>query len=45
MAADASIKVASEKNVRYVSRGGEKLHAAFEAWPAIVPSMVAPFWT
>ena len=37
VAADASIKVASEKNVRYVSRGGEKLHAAFEAWPAIVP--------
>ena len=37
VAADASIKVASEKNVRYVSRGGEKLHAAFEAWPEIVP--------
>ena len=37
VAADASIKVASEKNVRYVSRGGEKLHAAFEAWPDIVP--------
>ena len=37
IAVDASIKVASEKNVRYVSRGGEKLHAAFEAWPAIVP--------
>ena len=34
---DASIKVASEKNVRYVSRGGEKLHAAFEEWPEIVP--------
>merc|ERR1719247_3283517 len=35
--ADASISVASEKNVRYVSRGGEKLHAAFEAWPEVVP--------
>ena len=37
VAADASIKVDSAKNVRYVCRGGEKLHAAFEAWPEIVP--------
>jgi len=37
VSADASITVASDKNVRYVSRGGEKLHAAFEAWPEIVP--------
>lgn len=37
VAADASITVASGKNARYVSRGGEKLHAAFEAWPEIVP--------
>ena len=37
IAVDASITVDSAKNARYVSRGGEKLHAAFEAWPDIVP--------
>ena len=30
--------IRDRKNVRYVSRGGEKLHAAFEAWPDIVPT-------
>ena len=37
VAVDASITVDSAKNARYVSRGGERLHAAFEAWPEIVP--------
>mmetsp|Transcript_21936 Transcript_21936/g.65779 ORF Transcript_21936/g.65779 Transcript_21936/m.65779 type:complete len:288 (+) Transcript_21936:2447-3310(+) len=37
VSSDAAIEVSETTLTRYVSRGGEKLHAAFERWPALVP--------